>query len=269
MNMRQAILAAMRRDPSLVPKVVQETLRQRIEEEGPMQSWVQAAGALEPIIEDALRKRPSRIRKFGLKSAHMLASLAVDDSESQSQLAKMAKDGIVGIAFIDVAGFTEFTASKGDEQAIELLNAIQAMVDRASKPVRGQCVKRLGDGFLLAFPSASQAVRGGAAVRDLAVHHRRAHPDFGGRLRIAVHAGEPLVDQDDLLGHDVNLTARLLDHCAPDEVVVSAVAKELSQKRLRKITFGNGREVKIRGLATPVTIFSVIPAEKVAELAVQ
>jgi class 3 adenylate cyclase len=265
MNMRQAMLAALRGDPTLVPKVTRQ-IRQKIgEEEGPMLSWVQAAEALEPILEDALRKRPSRLRKFGFKSAHMLAGLASEDGLSQSKLAEIAKGGTVGIVFVDVAGFTEFTAEQGDEAAIKLLAILEKIIDRSLKPVRGQCVKRLGDGFLLAFPSASQAVRGAASLRDAVVNHRRSHPDFSGRLRIAVHAGEPLVEADDLLGHDVNLTARLLDHCEPDEVVVSDIAKEMSEKRLRKITFGDGRLVKIRGLSTPVYLYSVIPAETVAK----
>ena len=78
-------------------------------------------------------------------------------------------------------------------------------------------------------------------------------------VRIVVHAGEPLVEQDDLLGHDVNLTARLLDQCAPGEVVVSSAAKDLAERRLRKVEFGPPREVKIRGLAGRVTIFTADP----------
>jgi class 3 adenylate cyclase len=266
MNMRQAILAALRGDPTLVPKVTQ-TLRHKIhEEDGPMVSVVNAATALEPIIEEALRKRPSRLRKYGLKSAHMLASLAAEDSESQSRLAQIATGRHLGIVFVDVAGFTEFTAENGDEAAIKLLGQLQTMVDRSIKPVRGQCVKRLGDGFLLAFPTASQAVRGAASLRDAVIQKRQKDPEFPVRLRTAVHAGEPLVEQDDLLGHDVNLTARLLDHCAPDEVVISDAAKELSERRLKKIVFGDRRVVKIRGLSTPVAVYSVIPAATIEKL---
>jgi class 3 adenylate cyclase len=83
--------------------------------------------------------------------------------------------------------------------------------------------------------------------------------DFETRLRIAVHAGEPLVEGDDLLGHDVNLTARLLDHCKPDEVIVSKPAKELAERRLKKIDFGRERRVKIRGLAGRKTIYTANP----------
>lgn len=75
-----------------------------------------------------------------------------------------------------------------------------------------------------------------------------------------MHAGEPLIEQDDLLGHDVNLTARLLDHCQPDEVVVSLAAKELAEKRLRNIRFKAPRSVKIRGLTTRIEVYSAGPS---------
>jgi hypothetical protein len=41
--------------------------------------------------------------------------------------------------------------------------------------------------------------------------------------------------------------------------VVSEPAKELAEQRLRKIEFAHRRSVKIRGLATPVVIYSVNP----------
>ena len=68
-----------------------------------------------------------------------------------------------------------------------------------------------------------------------------------------------LVEGDDLLGHDVNLTARLLDHCTPGEVLVSLPAKELAEKRLKKISFGKERMVKIRGLAGRKSVFAANP----------
>ena len=258
MNMRQTIAAALRRDPDLFPKVT-DSLRGKIDEEkGPMSTVVQAAEALEPVLADAVRKRPSRLGKIGLKSAHLLASLAVEDDRSNNRLAKIADGTTVGIVFIDIAGFLAFTAERGDEAASRLLTRLDEAVVQAIKPVKGECVKHLGDGFLLAFPSASQAVRGAVSILE-AVNRKARRGEFPVSLRLAVHAGEPLVEQDDLLGHDVNLTARLLDHCEPGEIVISEAAKELAQRRLKKIDFGNRRETKIRGLASRVAIYTVNP----------
>ena len=258
MNVRRTIVAALRGDPELKPKLA-EALRTRIDNaDGRMSTVVQAAEALAPVIEDAVSKRPSRLGTFGLKSAHLLANLAVDDDVSNNKLARIAQGSSVGIVFVDVAGFTRFTAAHGDEAAIELLTRLSDAVEKKTRACGGEVVKRLGDGFLLAFPSASQAVRGAVSLRDAS---RKLKPvdDFTLRLRIAVHAGEPLIEGDDLLGHDVNLTARLLDHCKPDEVIVSKPAKELAEKRLKKIDFGRERRVKIRGLAGRKTIYTANP----------
>lgn len=251
MNMRQAIVAALRRDPALVPKVTR-SLRGRIDEDGAVASMVQAAEALEPIIAEAVEKRPSRLNRLGLKSAHLLASLAEEDERSNRQLARIARGSSVGIVFVDVAEFTSYTAEHGDDAAVSLLARLNERVERATKSAKGEIVKRLGDGFLLAFPSASQAVRAAVALQEAV----SADSKILVGVRVAVHAGEPLVEQDDLLGHDVNVTARLLDHCRPGTVIVSEAAKELAERRLKKIDFGARRTVKVRGLAGKIPVYS-------------
>ena len=45
---------------------------------------------------------------------------------------------------------------------------------------------------------------------------------------------------------------------------MSETAKELAEKRLRKISFGKRKAVKIRGLSSKVPIFEVNPAEPAA-----
>ncbi len=257
MNMRQVLLAALRQDPDLVPKL-KDSLSARIDEkDGPMSTVVQSAVALEPIIRNAVRKRPSKIAVLGLKSAHLLASLAAEDARSNRRLAAIAEKGTVGIVFVDVARFTELTAARGDAEAVALLARLDSLIGRAVERTKGEVVKQLGDGFLLAFPSASQAVRGAKVLSDLVGAERERDPSFDLHLRIAVHAGEPLVEQDDLLGHDVNLTARLLDHCKPDEIIVSEAAKELAERRLRSISFRKRRAIKVRGLSSKTVVYSV------------
>lgn len=259
MRMRRAILAALRRDPELIPKMT-GTLKGKVDyQDGRMATFVQAAEALEPVLADAVKKRPSKIGALGLKSAHLLASLAAEDDRSNSRLAKIAHGGTVGIVFVDVANFTTFTAEHGDHAASHILGRLNSIIVDSIRPTNGERVKALGDGFLLAFPSASQAVRGAVSLRNAIERERRRDAAFEVEVRIAVHAGEPLVEEDDLLGHDVNLTARLLDHCKPSEIVISEAAKELAERRLRKIAFAGRRVVKIRGLSGKVAVYSVNP----------
>ena len=58
--MRETVLAALRRDPELVPKIA-GALKEKIGDGSRTATVVQAAGALEPILEEAVRKRPSRL----------------------------------------------------------------------------------------------------------------------------------------------------------------------------------------------------------------
>lgn len=259
--MRPKLLAALR-DQGLLPKLT-DNLRQRVEvdEEGAFGRLIQAAEALEPILADAVDKKPSRLGKLGLKSANLLAGLAMEDDSSNSKLAAIAQNSVVGIVFIDIADFTSFTDEHGDDAAIDLLKTLYPLVDRAVAVGKGETVKHLGDGFLLAYPSASQAVRSALTLRGSVTDLRDGDGHRGLRLRIAVHAGEPLIEDDDLLGLDVNITARLLDHCDPDEVIVSSAAKELAERRLRTVDFTGSRSVKLRGLATPMQVYSALPRD--------
>jgi class 3 adenylate cyclase len=208
---------------------------------------------LEPVIADAVDKRPSRLGKLGLSSAQLLANLASDGGTSR--LAEISRGSTVGIVFADIADFTNFTATNGDDVAVELLTKLHKRVDSIARQHKGECVKSLGDGFLLAFPSASQATSAAIKLAQTSRAMAKKGPEFA--LRVAVHAGEPSIEANDLLGHDVNLTARLLDHCRPGGVVVSQPAKELAEKRLRKTRFSKPRQVKIKGLTTKVTVHYV------------
>jgi class 3 adenylate cyclase len=80
-------------------------------------------------------------------------------------------------------------------------------------------------------------------------------------VRIVVHAGRPSVVRDDLIGHDVNLTARLLDYCPPGEVLVTEEAKTVAEKRMRTVEFSDRRRVSPRGVPEKVTTFRAQRAE--------
>lgn len=255
MNLLQVLWAVLTRDPDLMPKL-KTALRDKLAtaDDGSLSSVVQLAGVIEPVLEDAVRKRPSRLGELGLKSARLLAGLASEDDRSNRRLAEIARGGTVGIVFVDVAGFTTYTAKHGDRAATKLIGKLEELITRVSRPLGGELVKSLGDGFLLAFPSASQAVRAAVALAG-SVSKRCAAGELPLNVRLAVHAGAPLIEGDDLLGHDVNLAARLLEHCKPGRVVVSEAAKELAERRLRAVAFRGRRVVRVRGLSSKVVVY--------------
>src|SRR5690606_32308391 len=106
----------------------------------------------------------------------------------------------VAVVFTDLEGFTRFTAREGDEAARALIDEHNRITGPIVRSRGGKVVKRIGDGLMLSFASTEAAVL--AAVELV-----EAPSEL--RLRAGVHCGEAVVTQDDLIGHDVNVAARV------------------------------------------------------------
>jgi class 3 adenylate cyclase len=237
----------LQRNPNLAPKIAR-TLTRRVDDES-LSLMVQAARAIEPVLERAAESKPSRLARLGLKGTAALGSLRED--EVHGRLRDISRSKSIGIVFIDIVDFTSYTADYGDDAGIRLLGSANEIVNKGLEIGKGVTVKRLGDGWLLAFPSPSQAVRSSIQIARAA-----RHADLG--FRIAVHAGNPRVDENDLLGHDVNIAARLLEYCKPGEVVVTDDAKQRAARRLKKIRWPSSKRINVRGARSPILVHSLV-----------
>ena len=121
------------------------------------------------------------------------------------------------IVFTDIVGFTHFTLERGDEIAIALLERKEKLV-RDALPDSGRVVKELGDGLLLWFEDACDALRTCVALQ--ANFERESTEDLPLWVRMGLHWGCPRRRGDDIVGHDVNLAARIVELAGPGEVLV-------------------------------------------------
>ncbi len=256
---REAISSALFQDTELMDEITEERVPEKGRSDAP--KLLRAVDALEPVLADAVKRKPSFLGRLAYGTAQLVSTLASEDEVSSRRLAELAKGSHVGIVFIDVVGFTAFTSANGDEAAVALVRKLEDLVANTCRRFQGEVVKHLGDGFLIAFGSASRAVRGALALRDVAREQRQKDPTFQA-VRIAVHAGRPSVVGDDLIGHDVNLTSRLLAFCPPGEVLVTDEARELAAQRSRSLAFSRKRRVSPRGVPEKVTTYI---AERIQE----
>jgi len=155
------------------------------------------------------------------------------------------------VVFTDIVGFTEFTAACGDEAAIDLLGRQERLVQDALHD-GARIVKDLGDGLLLWFPAPANAV---GTCLDL---QHRFEDDDGGLaplwVRMGLHWGRPARRGDDLVGHDVNVAARIVDVAGPGEVLVSDAAKAHIGDD-DTLCFEELGPVVMKGLIAPVRLF--------------
>jgi adenylate cyclase len=115
------------------------------------------------------------------------------------------------VAFTDLEDFTTYTETEGDDAARRLLIGHHQAAEPIVASHRGRVLKRLGDGLMLTFPEPAAAV-----LACLEVAEAAPLP-----LRAGIHAGTALMTGDDVIGHVVNLAARLTQSAAGGELVVT------------------------------------------------
>lgn len=118
---------------------------------------------------------------------------------------------LAAIVSVDVAGYSAM-AEADEAAAVETVSSVAACVRDAAAAYGGRVFNSAGDGFMLEFPTASGALGAAQAIRASA----------SARLRLAVHLGEVTVTgTGDLLGHGVNVAARIQHLARPGEILIS------------------------------------------------
>lgn len=157
------------------------------------------------------------------------------------------------VVFTDIVGFTEYTALQGDEGALALLSRQEQIVKNAL-PGDSRLVKELGDGLLLWFPDACDAVD-----TSLRLQERFEEESLESMLplwvRIGIHWGHPTRRRSDIVGHDVNVAARIVDVAGPGEVVLSEAALTAVGERLPGVSFEELGPVVMRGIPEPIPLY--------------
>lgn len=160
------------------------------------------------------------------------------------------------IAFTDIVGFTEFTALRGDEAALDLL-AVQDRIILETIEGHGRVVKNLGDGLMLWFDDPCVAVRTSLALQE-SFEKESMDGDMPLWVRIGVHFGHPARRGDDLIGHDVNVAARIVDLAAPGEVLVSEACTMRIAGEAPEIYFEEVGPTVMKGIPEPIPLYRAV-----------
>lgn len=154
---------------------------------------------------------------------------------------------LAAIMAIDLVGYSAL--SEMDEaEAVSTVTRLRTALDQVARTQGGRIFNSAGDGFLLEFPSASGAL---AAAELL----------WGGvdrrSVRVGVHVGDVLIAQGgDLLGHSVNVAARLQEVATPGSVVVSLDARRAVRGAFARRLHAAG-SVQLDKIAEPIDIFTL------------
>lgn len=189
---------------------------------------------------------PSPARGRGAQTAIDLVAAAALASPPPQAL--LRQSGTLTIVFSDIERSTRRSEELGDQAWMGLLGFHNSLVRRQVERHGGIEVKHQGDGFMLAFRSARTAVSCSIDIQRGLDAHARSRPADGLRVRIGMHAGEAVVDDDDLFGRPVILAARIADQARGGEILVSSLVREIVEAR-GDLRFGPVREASLKGIS--------------------
>src|SRR5207244_3815502 len=114
----------------------------------------------------------------------------------------------------------------------------------------GQEVKNLGDGLMIVFSSAVDAVGCAVAMQQAVYrHNRREHDNL--QVRIGLNVGEPIEDEGDYFGTPVVVAKRLCDRAAGGQILASDLVCGLVGSR-GDHHFAALGPIELKGLSAPV-----------------
>ena len=157
---------------------------------------------------------------------------------------------LVAIMFTDIVGYTAFMG-RDEQKAFELLNKNRQIQKPIIEQYNGKWIKELGDGVMASFTTVSDAVNAAVKIQQTC----NASKEF--QLRIGLHLGEVVIENDDVFGDGVNIASRIQAIANPGSIYISeAVHNSISNKK--DFQTGFVKEEKLKNVKAPVKIYQVI-----------
>jgi class 3 adenylate cyclase len=206
-------------------------------------------------IRTAWKTADSLITKgIGATFRNSIEDLAAWAQVERPDLARLTADGDVAIAFSDIEDSTVHNESLGDRGWVKVLERHNRLIEKFVADHDGYVVKNQGDGFMMAFADAGQAVLCGVDVQRALLES--AERWEGIRVRIGVHVGPSVRRGDDLFGRNVAMAARVAEQADGGEILVSEAVRDAVDGR-PDIELCPPREVELKGLQGTHNLYAI------------
>ncbi len=156
---------------------------------------------------------------------------------------------LAAILFSDIVGFTALMGSD-EKLTFEIMEANDAIHASAISSHGGVLLKKLGDGMLARFDSATNAVECAIQLQ------REVASDGRYQVRVGLHLGEVVHADGDVHGDGVNIASRVQEQVAPGDIgVTSVVYNNIRNKEGISATLLGDRTLK--NVEEPMTLYTV------------
>lgn len=178
-------------------------------------------------------------------------------TDPQTREARM----LAAIVFTDVVGFSKL-AAQNEARVYVALQRDMAVMTSLCQAHSGQVLNTMGDGMLLCFSSAVDALS--CAVEIQRTLYGQSHSLPTSEIlhhRIGVHLGDVIMNGDNIFGDGVNVAARLQAMAKPDSVCYSATVHDVVKNKLKIDAKYLGPQI-LKNLGEPVKVWQVPPLDE-------
>ncbi|MGH6926560.1 MAG: adenylate/guanylate cyclase domain-containing protein [Propylenella sp.] len=173
---------------------------------------------------------------------------------------------LAAIMSADVVGYSRLMGRSESGTLARLKAARAEVVDPAIAEHGGRIVKTTGDGLLVEFSSAVDAVQCGVALQTAMAG--RSEPAADGELlqyRVGVHVGDIIIDGEDIFGDGVNVAARIEGLAESGGVAISDAVIQHVRGRV-EVDFADRGMHEVKNIEQPLHVWGWSPGATAAAL---
>lgn len=174
------------------------------------------------------------------------------------------KRTLATIVFTDVASFS---AQMNEDEAgtLKRVNRDFTMMRQVCEKKGGRVLKSMGDGLLLYFDSASQAVACAMEIQNTNHDRAKKEPNEKRLLhRIGIHIGDVYFNQSDVMGDGVNIASRLESKAEPGGICISQTVYDVVKNSIKLDTTYLG-PIELKNIREKVPVYQLLLAAQIGE----
>jgi adenylate cyclase len=162
---------------------------------------------------------------------------------------------LAAILIADIVGYSRLMGVDEEGTVTAVKAYRRELIDPKVGEHRGRIVKTTGDGALLEFASAVDAVRCAVEIQRAMTERNAAIPvERRIEFRIGVNVGDVIIDEGDIYGDGVNIAARLEGLCAPGGLCISDNTFRQVRAKL-DLSFEDGGIQNLKNIVEPMRIW--------------
>jgi len=173
---------------------------------------------------------------------------------------------LAAILAADVVGYSRLMGEDEAGTLSALKRHLTKLIEPKARQYNGRIVKLMGDGVLMEFGSAVDAVAFAVEVQ-CAMRERSKDIPKNRQIvyRVGINIGDIIIEGDDIFGDGVNIAARLEGLAEPGGICIARNVFNQVKGKL-DLTFSLLGKRKVKNIAQPVTVHEVVLDDRAEQL---